>query len=151
MRGRPIAPVLLIRPPIGLLRSPRARGFAASPSTSFSLSAPFEVTSQVIHSIHDVTGLTYGITIPLAAVLLRGVVTLPMSVYGQKALNKRLELRPLMYRWGSVITRLSILEFKQKNPQVDLKGNKEAGREVSQKVQKAVRHHYGERFKLTVI
>lgn len=141
MRGRPGAPLLLVRRPIGL-RDPRVRGFAGSAPSRLSLSSPFEVTSQVIHSIHDVTGLTYGLTIPLAAVLLRAVVTLPMSIYGQKALNKRLELRPLMYRWGSIITRLSILEFKQKNPDVDLKGNRKAGEEVSQRVQKAVHNHY---------
>jgi hypothetical protein len=142
MRGRPVAPLLLLRPPIGLLRAPRIRGFSASAAANLGLSTPFEVTSHVLHCIHDVTGLTYGITIPLAAILLRAVVTLPMSIYGQRALNKRLELRPLLYRWGSVITRLSILEFKHKNPQVDLKANKEAGGDVSKKVQKAVCYHY---------
>ena len=137
MRGRPPR-LLLCRASTGLWRTPHVRGFASSPPARLGLSTPFEVTSDIFHSIHDITGLTYGITIPLAAVLLRTAVTLPASIYGYLILNRRLELRPLVLKWGSAIGRLTVVKFKQKNPNVDLKTDEEAVREVSKMVHKTV-------------
>jgi len=137
MRGRP-PPLFLCRAPIGLCRAPRRRGLAVSAPARLGFSTPFEVTSDILHSIHDVTGLTYGITIPLAAVVLRTVVTLPAGIYSYSILNRRLELRPLILKWGSVIGRLTVVEFKQKNPNVDLKANEEAARTLSKMVHKTV-------------
>lgn len=143
MGGRSPARLLLLRPSLGSIglrhaRHARVRGFAASAPAKLSLSTPFEATSDIIHSIHDMTGLTYGITIPLAAVLLRTVVTLPVSVYGYRVINRRLALRPLLLHWGNVIGRLTFVRFKQKNPNVDMKADKEAVRAVSKMVHKAV-------------
>jgi len=128
----------LCRASIGPWRAPRVRGFASSPPARLGLSTPFEVTSDIFHAIHDVTGLTYGIAIPLTAVLLRTAVTLPASIHGYLILNRRLELRPLVLKWGSAIGRLTVVKFKQKNPNVDLKTNEEAVRTVSKMVHKTV-------------
>ena len=67
------------------------------------MDAPIEVTAQLFRSIHDLSGLPYGLTIPLTAFALRAVVTLPLSIYSQKKLNRRIELRPLYYHWGELI------------------------------------------------
>jgi hypothetical protein len=104
---------------------PLTRGFASSVPNRFSFHGPIEATAQLFHSIHDVTGLTYGITIPLTAILLRTAITLPLVIYSQKKLNRRIELRPLFYHWGEIIG-LQAATAYQKKHKVDLRKDKEA-------------------------
>jgi hypothetical protein len=83
------------------------RGFATSSPTKFEILGPIAITAQLIRSIHDVTDLPYGLSIPLTAVVLRSIVTLPLAIYSQKKLARRIELRPLIFQWtyllGSVV------------------------------------------------
>jgi hypothetical protein len=98
--------------------------------------SPFQITAEIIRSIHDVSGLGYGITIPLTAVVLRTLITLPLALYSQKKLNRRIELRPLFYHWGEIIGMRTVARQKLKN--VDLRQNKEAFTSTMSTVQKMV-------------
>jgi len=83
------------------------RGFATSSPRKFEILGPIAITAQLIRSIRDVTDLPYGLSIPLSAVILRSIVTLPLAIYSQKKLARRIELRPLIFEWtyllGSVV------------------------------------------------
>jgi hypothetical protein len=133
MLRRPQLPGLVLH----AARRPYRRGFSSSAPSRWSFNGPIEATAQLFHSIHDVTGLTYGISIPLTAILLRTVVTLPLVIYSQKKLNKRIELRPLFYHWGEIIGMQSATAY-QKQHKVDLRKDKEALAKTVSKVQATV-------------
>jgi hypothetical protein len=118
-------------------RRPCRRSFTSSVPNRWSFNGPIEATAQLFHSIHDVTGLTYGISIPLTAILLRTVVTLPLVIYSQKKLNKRIELRPLFYHWGEIIGMQSAAAYRKQH-QVDLHHDKEALAKTVSKVRATV-------------
>lgn len=92
--------------------------------------------AQLFSSVHDLSGLTYGVTIPLTAIVLRTIVTLPLSIYSQKKLNTRIELRPLFFQWGNVITSQA-LEF-QRSENKDPRSEKDNLNKVMPNVQKLV-------------
>ena len=113
------------------------RAFSSSAPVRFALGSPIELTADLIRSIHDLSGLTYGFSIPLTAIALRTVVTLPLAVYSQKKLNRRIELRPLFYHWGEIIGSQEVARQKALN--VDLRNNKQALEKAMFAVQKTVR------------
>jgi len=116
-------------------RTAQARQFSWSPQQRFGFE-PIEITAQLFSSFHDVSGLTYGITIPFTTIALRTIVTLPLSIYSQKKLQRRLELRPLFTKWGEVKGMQVVAEQKARN--IDLKGNKKAMSEAMSRVRKMV-------------
>jgi mitochondrial inner membrane protein COX18 len=119
------------------LRVPRQSHFlrlASSPHRK--LSYGIELTAQIFRSVHDLSGLPYGVTIPLTAVALRTIVTLPLSIYSQRKLNKRIELRPLFYQWGEIIG-LQVMS-QQRSQGVDVHREKNGKREILFRVQKLV-------------
>ena len=116
-------------------RSAQMRQFSSSPQQRFAFD-PIEITALLFRSFHDVSGLTYGISIPLTALLLRTVVTLPLSIYSQKKLQKRLELRPLFTKWGDFKGMQVVAEQKARG--IDLRGNKKAMSEALSRVRKMV-------------
>jgi hypothetical protein len=81
--------------------------------------------------------LTYGFSIPLTAVALRTLVTLPLAIYSQKKLNRRIELRPLFYHWGEIVGSQAVARQKALN--VDLRNDKNALAKTMSTVQKTVR------------
>jgi len=85
------------------LRVTQIRGFASSVPSTFGFQVPLEVTEHVIRSIHDLSGMSYGVTIPLTAIVLRSTITLPISLNSQLKLNRRIALRPLFFQWGNLI------------------------------------------------
>ena len=105
-------------------------------SSSVPRRGPIEITAQLIHSIHDLSGLTYGVAIPLTAIAFRTIVTLPLSIYSQKKLNRRIELHPLFHQWGDIIGTQAISRAKANN--VDLRGNQEAYEKMMTTVRKMV-------------
>ena len=113
-------------------RTSHARGF----SSSLPRRGPIEITAQLIHSIHDLSGLTYGVAIPLTALAFRTIVTLPLSIYSQKKLNRRIELHPLFHQWGDMIGTQAVARAKANK--VDLRGNREAHANMMTTVQKMV-------------
>lgn len=115
-----------------IARTGYVRGFASS----LPRRGPIEITAQLIHSIHDVTGLTYGAAIPLTAIAFRSIVTLPLSIYSQKKLNRRIELHPLFHQWGDMIGTQAVARAKANN--VDLRRNQEAHANMMTTVQRMV-------------
>ena len=113
-------------------RTGHIRGFASS----IPRRGPIEITAQLIHSIHDLSGLTYGAAIPLTAIAFRSIVTLPLSIYSQKKLSRRIELRPLFHQWGDIIGIQAVARAKANN--VDLRGNQEAHANMMTTVQMMV-------------
>lgn len=113
----------------------RARQFSSSPQQRLGLN-PIELTALLFQSVHDLSGVTYGLSIPLTTLVLRTAVTLPLSIYSQKKLRKRLELRPLFTKWGDVKSMQVIAE--QNAQQIDLKGNKQAMSGAISRIRKMV-------------
>lgn len=114
----------------------RYRGFASTRPIAISAGSPIEITADVIRSIHDVSGLPYGFTIPLTAIALRTIVTLPLAIYSQKKLNRRIELRPLFYHWGELIGMQMVARQKAQN--IDLRKDQSTLAETTWRVQKLV-------------
>lgn len=112
------------------------RGFSSSVPRRYGFEAPIEITAELIRSIHDFSGLTYGAAIPLTAIVLRSIITLPLSIYSQKKLNRRIQLRPLFFQWGNLIGMQAVAQ--QKSRKVDLRGNKEQYTKMMSIVQKMV-------------
>jgi hypothetical protein len=98
------------------------RGFTSSVPNRYGFGGPIEITAELFRAIHDVSGLTYGVTIPLTALALRTIVTLPLSIYSQKKLNRRIELRPLYYQWGELIGMQALAQQKSRNADLRDKG-----------------------------
>jgi membrane protein insertase Oxa1/YidC/SpoIIIJ len=95
------------------------RKFSSSVVSRFDFVGPIELTAQLFRSLHDVTGLTYGVSIPLTAIALRTLVTLPLAVYSQKKLNRRIELLPLFYHWAEVIGAQTAARYRSQNLKTD--------------------------------
>lgn len=113
-------------------RPSNVRGFAFSTPKR----GPIELTAQLIHSIHDVSGLTYGAAIPLTAIAFRTLVTLPLSIYSQKKLKRRVELHPLFHIWGNLLGIELITRAKSAN--VDVRGNEAAQEKIMSTVKEIV-------------
>jgi mitochondrial inner membrane protein COX18 len=64
------------------------RQFSQSFWNDISNSAPVCSMQEAIHQLHDVTGLPWWSTIIVSTVLLRGVITFPLSIYQSKVLAK---------------------------------------------------------------
>ena len=116
-------------------RAVHARQFSSSPSQRLGFD-PIELAALVFRSVHDVSGLTYAFSIPLTTLVLRTVLTLPLSIYSQKKLQRRLQLRPLFSKWGDVKSMQVIAE--QKAQKINLKGNKQAMSEALLRMRKMV-------------
>jgi hypothetical protein len=112
-----------------------SRGFASSIPRRYGLT-PIEITADLIRSIHDLSGLTYGATIPLTAIALRSIITLPLSIYSQKKLNRRIELRPLFFEWGNLIGMQAVA--REKSRKVNIRGDQEALAKMMSTVKKMV-------------
>lgn len=119
-----------------VLRFGHTRTFRSYASNRSHFESPIGIMAQLFSSVHDLSGLTYGVTIPLTAIVLRTIVTLPLSIYSQKKLNTRIELRPLFFQWGNVITSQA-LEF-QRSENKDPRSEKDNLNKVMPNVQKLV-------------
>jgi inner membrane protein COX18 len=131
---------ILLRNTVHVSRLRHARGFASSSPRGFGFEVPIEVTAELLRSIHNLSGLSYGVTIPLTAIALRSIITLPLSIYSQKKLNRRIELRPLFFHWGNLIGVQAVAQQKARN--VDLRGNLEAYTKMMSTVQKMVPRYF---------
>jgi len=117
-------------------RRRQCRGFATTRTVAMTAGGPIQFTAEIIQTIHDFSGLPYGYTIPLTAVILRTIVTLPFAIQSQKKLNRRIELRPLFHQWGEIIGMRSVA--RQKNQNVDIRENQQALEETMSTVKKLV-------------
>jgi len=112
------------------------RAFTCSSPGRFGIGTPVELTADLFRSIHDLSGLTYAFSIPLTAIVLRTAVTLPLAIYSQKKLNRRLELRPLFFHWGDIVGMQTVARQRALN--VDLRKDKNALAKTMSTVQKIV-------------
>jgi hypothetical protein len=87
-----------------LRRCAASRGFASTPAHLFSAGGGVQTAASIIQSIHDFSSLPYGFTIPLTAVVLRTVVTLPLAIYSHNKMNRRIELRPIHFFYTEWLT-----------------------------------------------
>jgi hypothetical protein len=114
-------------------RAGSVRGFTSSRIHHI---GAIELTAELFRSVHDVSGLSYGLTIPLTALALRTAITLPLAIYSQKKLNRRLEFRPLFFHWGEIIGMQTAKLALSGN--ADLRNDKDAMKEVLMKMQMTV-------------
>jgi inner membrane protein COX18 len=57
--------------------------------------------TQLITSLHSVTGTPWYITVPLAALVVNLAVRLPVTIYSRRLEQKRTRLNPLFWAWNS--------------------------------------------------
>lgn len=141
-----LSPMRLALRQFGLLNTQRrvcqrtCRGFATSSPAQFEILGPIAITAQLIRGIRDVTDIPYGLSIPLTAVVLRSIVTLPLAIYSQKKLARRIELRPLIFQWTHLFGSVVAAKYTAKKGHLPSEGkkiseqiNKEAYRIVNPK------------------
>lgn len=94
---------------------PSCRAFHASPRPQF-----FEATVTSAHAIfeglHTVTGLPWAYTIPLAALTIRTVFILPISIYTRRNMQKQVALQPLMESWNHQLKKEAMKEVGHLGP-----------------------------------
>jgi hypothetical protein len=107
-------PRIVLEQTINCLRHPsRCRGFASAPTRLFFADYPILIAANIIHSIHDFSGLPYSMSIPLTAIVLRTAVTLPLAIYSQYKMNRRIELRPIQFFYAEWLSS-SLKDTQQK-------------------------------------
>lgn len=76
------------------------RKFHASPRSQFIDPALLlSSTHDFLNLIHSSTGLPWGATLPLLALIMRASVILPFSIYSRRKLQKTAEMVPLLQAW----------------------------------------------------
>jgi hypothetical protein len=98
-----------------ILRLGYVRTFRSYASNRNYFGTPIGLTAGLFSSVHELSGLTYGVTIPLTAIVLRTIVTLPLSIYSQKKLNTRIMLRHVFFEWGNLIASQALELQKPQN------------------------------------
>jgi len=82
------------------LRIPSHRTFHASPRPQFVDPAlVLSSTHDFLNFLHSSTGLPWGATLPLIALIMRVSVILPVSIYSRRKLQKTAEMLPLLQAW----------------------------------------------------
>jgi inner membrane protein COX18 len=79
-----------------------ARSFSSTPSHSAVLDTACGTTFTIIDTIHSTTGLSWAITLPLTALLVRTVIVFPIALWGQSHINKLLQINPVIRAWRPV-------------------------------------------------
>ena len=62
-------------------------------------------THTLLGNLHTVTGLSWVLTLPLAALLIRGVIITPMMIYNAKNRERVASSSPFLYAWSHVLQR----------------------------------------------
>ncbi len=73
-------------------------------------SALMSDTHTILQNLHTTTELSWALTLPLSAFLVRLVIILPISLYTRRAQQKQLQLQPLIHAWRHQINRTIIRE-----------------------------------------
>lgn len=115
----------------GIHRAPKAsatRSFHASTPnrTVFDSIIPF--THDIFQAIHSVTGLPWGLTIPLASVLAKLAISVPLQVASLRSVQRQKELSPLLFTWQNKF-RYDLLKEEKKTG--IRKGGEEATKQVA--------------------
>ncbi len=70
------------------------------------------LTSSYLHGLHSATGLPWAAVIPIAAITLRGAVTLPFSLIARRRIKRLQEIRPLFGAWSHVYRKQIFRHYK---------------------------------------
>ena len=93
------------------------RSFHASPRHQY-LDGCISLTHNAISGLHQSTGLSWAVTLPLTALIIRTVVTGPLSVYTYKITQRRMAVQPLIFAWQSVVQRKVMQKDRARGPVV---------------------------------
>lgn len=100
-------------------RASPCRRFHSSPLRRFlDLNTCYALTHTALTGLHSVTGLSWAATIPCAALIIRGVILSPISIYTHKIRERRKPLRPLILAWAHIISRKVLQEHGKEGPTV---------------------------------
>jgi inner membrane protein COX18 len=101
-----------------LLRLPSSyRAFHASPKPQI-LETLLTSTHALLTGIHTTTHLSWALTIPLSALLLRLSLTLPLTLLSRRAIQTRLALQPLLQAWSHQIRRQNMAKSGHMGPAI---------------------------------
>ncbi|KAH8821284.1 60Kd inner membrane protein-domain-containing protein [Xylogone sp. PMI_703] len=96
---------------------PTYRAFHASPRPQF-LDSAMTVTHTLLEGLHSATGLPWAATIPLAALTIRTVLVLPISIYSRRSNQKQAQLSPLIAAWQHNLQKETMQKVGHLGPQV---------------------------------
>ena len=102
----------------GEIHAPRL--FSARPFTESALIA----AHSLMDGLHATSGLPWVVTIPLAALVVRGVIVTPLMIYSRRVSQRRLDLQPLLLAW---VHRFRHQSFEQSKGQMLLPAQLEKG------------------------
>ncbi|KAF9892583.1 hypothetical protein FE257_000985 [Aspergillus nanangensis] len=77
------------------------------------LNEVLDVSSSFIHGVHSASGLSWALSIPLTAVIVRSVVALPLQMFSRLQARKERDLQPLLNSWSKVYSQNLL---RQKDP-----------------------------------
>jgi inner membrane protein COX18 len=77
---------------------PSCRAFHASPRPQF-VETVIAPAHALFEGLHSATGLPWAYTIPLAALTVRTILVLPLSIYTRRIIRKQAELAPVIQAW----------------------------------------------------
>lgn len=96
--------------PAALLQLPTSfRSFHAS-SRPQSFDAIIAPAHALFEGLHNFTGLPWAYTIPLAALTIRTLITLPISIHGRRISLKRREITSVLEAWNHHLRKAAIKE-----------------------------------------
>src|SRR5436305_15037629 len=107
------APILRPRPSQPLRRLPILQlrphhPFSSTPTRRSH--HPVHLTATLLQTLHTTTGLSWVLTLPLFALLLRLTLILPLTLFSRRALRRRLLLAPLLSAWPHQTRRAALAE-----------------------------------------
>lgn len=106
----PLRPVL--RP---LRKTPRhIRHFHPTRPAPF-INEVLEVSSSFIHGVHSVSGLSWALSIPLTALIVRTTVAMPLQMFSRAQARKERDLLPLLNSWSKYYSQ-DLLRKKAQSP-----------------------------------
>lgn len=108
-------------PPTGFYRAPTTcprRPFHASAPRGFLLDQIVPFAHEIFQSVHSVTGLPWGLSIPLVSILLNASVALPLQYISLREVKKQADLNPLIYTWRNKFRQDVAEEQKQQRVKI---------------------------------
>ncbi|KAI7868243.1 60Kd inner membrane protein-domain-containing protein [Spinellus fusiger] len=122
-------------------------------TTEASLPALLSVHQDILETVHT-TGLPWWATIVASTLVLRTSMTLPIAIYQQRSLGRRLSLAPMVQSWGETLKVSVAKESKERNR---LQWGYEqinplmTCQQYRHKVNALYAHHHCERWKLLLL
>ena len=98
------------------------RQFSSTTQRQGTLSSTIDACCSATHdtliALHDATGLSWALTLPLAALLVRTTFVLPLDIWSRRNRNKTVLARPLLSAWRPIIQKRIYQENSQYGPHV---------------------------------